>query len=59
MSIEEIIPVCKQAWEFDDSEVIKSSESLYYIKYDIKIINNYLSNIILYFPNMRNKKKKN
>ena len=55
MSIEDIIPTCKQAWEFDDSEIIKLSEDLYYIKYNIKIINNYLSSIIAYFPNKENK----
>ncbi len=55
MSIEDIIPTCKQAWEFNDNDIIKISEDLYHIKYDIKIINNYLSNIILYFPNIKNK----
>lgn len=47
INIEELLPILKDAWEFEDHDVTKISELKYTISYNLKVINNYLSHIII------------
>lgn len=51
INMEPLISILKEVWEFNDSDIKKISSEEFIIKYDINIINNYLSYIITYVPN--------
>lgn len=47
--ISDLISELKNAWSFNEANIIKSDDNIIIIKYDLDILNNYLSYSIIYY----------
>jgi hypothetical protein len=46
--LDEIKSVCKEAWEFEEEDIINQTESSFTIKINFKILKNYLDKTIIF-----------